>query len=383
MRSREDQDDEPRQRVEPDPLRRCGKADEHPGEGKGPPGAARPSARPDLPEDQVGGGHEGRHEDVVHADPAHDVAHRVDRDEGRGEQRDAAPAEERGDEQVDDADQGGAERDAGEAPGERVAARVDAHQARAARAVNRAHHESAVIVALPGLGDVEGHRHGGPGQARGVECRHADRAVASRLDVRLERPDLRLTAGGDPRHVHDARHRLVLDEQRRTGQRDEPDHAGIATAPGVAPVGVDDRQAARRRRVLVRCEETGGDGENLLLIAAAPNHERTDQRRVRGRRVTGARREARGIQEDHRAGGDVGGHDPIGILGLDALHEADAAVAAVGGGEHLVAGAVDRRDRRWSADEDRSVGRVRDGDLAHRVQLQPDRRACGGSAPVG
>jgi hypothetical protein len=57
--------------------------------------------RPDQTEDQVGRHDEGRHEDVVHGDPAHDVAHAVDGHERRRQDGDPAPAEHAGGQQVD------------------------------------------------------------------------------------------------------------------------------------------------------------------------------------------------------------------------------------------------------------------------------------------
>ena len=87
LRSGQHQHPKADERVPADPLARRRQPDQDADQRQRPPGAARPSARPDLPEEGIAGHDEGRREDVVHRDPAHDVAHPV---EGH-EQRQPAP----------------------------------------------------------------------------------------------------------------------------------------------------------------------------------------------------------------------------------------------------------------------------------------------------
>ena len=355
---------QPRQRVEADPLRGGRKADEDADERQGPPGAARPSAGPDLPEDQVGRHDEDRHEDVVHRDAAHDVAHAVDRNEGRREDGDPAPAEHRRREQVDEADEDGPEDDAGKAPGERVAARVDADQ----RAVARADEQPAVVVALAVGARVEAHRQGRAGQRGRVEGGEAGARVAANVEVRLDRPDHRLALGRHAGHVDDVRDHLAADERRGAGERHDVGDA--------LDVGIEGGEAAGRRRVLVVCRQRSGQREQLLVVAAATRQQGPDERRVDRHDalllavVVDVELERRGVDEHDRVASRVGGRDEAAAL-AGRLHVRDATVRALGRATDLVGGAV--RDRNAiGAAEEQHAALARDVDLADRREAGDD-----------
>ena len=123
----EDQQGDPADRVERDPLARQGepeqRADErHPHPERRP---SAPPARPDGGEDRVGRDDEGADVDVVHADPGLDEEHPVGDDEDRDEPGDEPAPEEDPREQVQAGGRQRPEDDAGHPPGERVRAELD------------------------------------------------------------------------------------------------------------------------------------------------------------------------------------------------------------------------------------------------------------------
>ena len=103
----------------------------------------------------------------------------------------------------------------GQAPGERVAARVDADE----RPVAGADEQAPVVVGLAVGAHVEGHRQRRAGQRRLVEGGQARARVAAAVDVRLDRPHHRLAVGVDAGHVDDVATDLAADERRRAGER--------------------------------------------------------------------------------------------------------------------------------------------------------------------
>ena len=160
--------------------------------------AARPSARPDLPERQVRGHDERRHEDVVHADAAHHVAHPVDRHEGRGQDGDPAPAEHRGGEQVDEPDEDRRRRRSPTRRHAKALLPVSIATSSRHRPVLTSRRPWSSPCAVEAMSKAIAS--GADGSSRGVEGGDPDRPVPARLEVRLDRPGLRAHRRRDAGH---------------------------------------------------------------------------------------------------------------------------------------------------------------------------------------
>ena len=277
--------------------------------------------------------------------------------------------------QVDENHQERAEHRAGQPPGERVAAGIEADQ----RAVPGAQDEAPMVVCLAIGADVERHCQRRRRKRRLVEGGEAGARVVPAVDVRLDRPDDRLASRRDAGHVDDVGDRLVADQRWCARQRHDVGED--------LRVAVDGCQPARRRRVLVIGRETTGQSQQLLVVPAATRDERADQRLVdrddaqlialgaQGRLERGA------VQEDDRVARRIGRRHEVRIL-VGAAHPGDAAVGAVARRQHLVGQSVDDGDAVRPAEQDDALV-ARQLDLADAGQVGLDRRTGGRCAAVG
>jgi hypothetical protein len=241
-----------------------------------------------------------------------------------------------------------------------------------------------VVVALCGRRRVKGHRQRCAVDRHAVEGRHPDRAVAARLHVRLDRPDLRIAISRCAGDVDEACHLLFLDEEWRPGQRHEAEHARVVAAARVAAIGVEHRDPARGGPMLIGRRQSSGERQQLLVLAVAAGEDRTGNRRV-DRRAAPRRLawlERLGVEPGERPRHRIAPDHPVWLRLGRSAHEGHARECALSCTARLTGVGVDHGDPASATEQERVTGLAGQDDLAHTLETRLDGRSCGRSPAV-